>query len=109
MLALYEARLDALHASAFRELLLNQLEQANRPLIVDMTSVHFIDSSGLGALFAANRKARQTGHALVLAGLQPRVRSMLELSRLDDLFAIYPSPEAALAASPEADGAAPTR
>ncbi|KAF2992814.1 Anti-sigma-B factor antagonist [Methylocystis sp. MJC1] len=85
-----EERLDAHNSSELKERILRTLEEGGRRLVVDLADVKFIDSSGLGALLSGYKNANQRSGTFVLSGLQPRVRSMFELTRLNRVFEIYP-------------------
>ncbi len=67
--------------------------QAGRParLVVDLSGVPYMDSSGVATLVEAMQIARRTGSKLVLAALQEKVRSIFEIARLDMVFAIVDS------------------
>ncbi len=62
-------------------------------LIMDMSLVEFVDSSGLGALVSV-LKALGTPSSVELTNLQPRVRTMLKLTRMDQVFVIREAPTA---------------
>ena len=72
---------------------------AKRPerLVVDLSEVSYIDSAGLAALIGAMQKVEDYGGKFALAGLQETVRSIFEVSRLDQVFQIFPDANAALA------------
>lgn len=55
-------------------------------VILDLSNVSYVDSSGMGTIVEFRRKLDPAGGALILAGLQPRVRSVLEITRLDHFF-----------------------
>ncbi|MHC4462380.1 MAG: STAS domain-containing protein [Planctomycetota bacterium] len=65
-------------------------------LVVDMTHVKFMDSSGLATLVGALKWCRQNGSELKLVGLVRRVRSIFEICRLESIFQIYDSEAEAL-------------
>ena len=65
-------------------------------LLVDMSKVEFMDSSGLATLVGALKWCRLNGSELKLAGLTQRVRSIFEICRLDSAFQIYNSQAEAL-------------
>ena len=67
-------------------------------LVVDLTSVTFIDSTGLNALVRALERQRLAGGSLALVSDDARVAMMLEVTRLDRVLARYPTRDAALAA-----------
>lgn len=60
-------------------------------LIVDMENVGFIDSQGLQKLLVALRLMQSHKSNLLLCSLQPSVRLVFEISRIDQMFAIFPS------------------
>lgn len=62
-------------------------------LIVDMENVEFIDSQGLQKLLASLRLMHSQKSNLLLCSLQPSVRIVLEITRVDQLFAVLPSIE----------------
>ena len=70
----------------------------DRPhVIVDMQIVEFADSSMLGALVSALKVAARKRGDIKLVGLQPSVRAIFALTRLDRVFEIYDDEEGALA------------
>jgi anti-sigma B factor antagonist len=66
---------------------------SNKPpvLVVNMTDVSFMDSSGLATLVGALKWCRENNSELKLVGLVERVRSIFEICRLDSVFEIYDS------------------
>lgn len=66
-------------------------------MVVDLSDVSYIDSAGLAALIAAMQKVEGYGGKFMLAGLQETVRSIFEISRLDQVFQIFPDANTALA------------
>ena len=55
-------------------------------VVVDLTEVTFIDSSGLGALVAGLKQAQQRGGTLVVRGIQGAPRKVFEITGLLDVF-----------------------
>ena len=72
------------------------IEKKPRRLVVDLSGVTYIDSAGLAALIEAMQKVEGYGGKFRLAGLQETVRSIFEISRLDQVFQIFPDVDAAL-------------
>jgi anti-sigma B factor antagonist len=93
VLGIKEDRLDAHNSGELRDRILQQLEGGDINLVVDLSEVKFIDSSGLGALLSGYKNATLRSGSFVLTGLQPRVQSMFELTRLHRVFGIFPSLE----------------
>ncbi|QJD30169.1 STAS domain-containing protein [Methylococcus geothermalis] len=96
VLTLAEQRLDAHNSGELKDFMLKLLEGGSRHLVVDLSQVSFIDSSGLGALLSGQKNATLRSSVFLLVGLQPRVRSMFELTRLHRVFEIYSTLEEAL-------------
>ena len=70
-------------------------------LVLDFTGVDYISSAGLRVLMLAAKQARAQKGFLALAGVQPLVREILEISKFTLILRIEPSVRAAvLAASP---------
>ena len=87
-----------LHSSVeLRACLLEVLEQQPSTVLINMDRVDFMDSSGLATLVEIIQRSRRYGGLLKLNGVQPRVRSILEISCLDRIFQVYDSEAEALA------------
>ena len=67
-------------------------------LVVDLTQVNFIDSSGLGVLVGARRKATALSGSVSLVHPPPVLRRLLDVTGLGDVMPAYMSREEALAA-----------
>jgi anti-sigma B factor antagonist len=74
--------------------------QESRPmrLIIDLTGVPYMDSSGVATLVEAMQMARKNNTKLVLCGLREKVRSIFEIARLDTVFTIVADSQAAIIA-----------
>jgi anti-sigma B factor antagonist len=66
-------------------------------LILNLSQVPYMDSSALAVLVEALQKLRPSGGRLMLVGLQPRVKGLLEIARLNTIFVIADSEQQALA------------
>jgi len=87
--------IDLSRSPAFRVKLSEAQRQKPARLIVDLTNVPYMDSSGVATLVEAMQLARRSGTKLVLCALQTKVMSIFEIARLDTVFVIAPSmPEA---------------
>ena len=67
-----------------------------KKLIVDLTEVTYVDSSGLAVLIEAMQNVRGYGGHFGVVGLQEPVRTVFEIARLDQVFQIYPTLDGAL-------------
>ena len=84
---------------------LGRLNETETPAIVlDLTDLEFIDSTGLGVLVGALRRARSQGGDIRLAGARPGIRRVLSVTGLDRVFELFATVAEAMTGSP---GAAP--
>lgn len=82
--------LDASNADAFRKQVRPILEKSKR-IAIDMSSLQFVDSSGLGALLSCLRFCNEQDGNLVLFGLQRAVTALFELMRMHRVFDLFDS------------------
>lgn len=68
-------------------------------LLVDLSGVSYVDSSGLAVLIDAMQKVQKYGGTFGVIGMQESVRSIFEIAKLDQVFRIFPTVEAATAAT----------
>lgn len=94
--AVMNDRIDAASAIQFKEQMRDLTQNAGRRVLLDLTKVMFLDSSGLGAIVAV-KKLLAPDRVLELAGLTPTVEKVFRLTRMDSIFTIHPSQAAALA------------
>jgi anti-sigma B factor antagonist len=74
------------------------IEQKPPRLVVDLSAVTYIDSSGLAVLIEGMQNVEAYGGKFILAALRENVRPIFEIARLDQVFIIFPHVDAALAA-----------
>ena len=77
----------------------SKIAEKPKQLVVDLSRVSYIDSSGLAVLIEAMQNVAGYGGKFALAGLQESVRPIFEIARLDQVFRIYPDVDSALAAT----------
>ncbi|MGW9032728.1 STAS domain-containing protein, partial [Streptomyces sp. NPDC055722] len=80
---------------AVREAVDALIAERRARIVLDMTQVSFMDSSALGVLVYAMRRADALGGTLRLAGPREQVRRMLELTGLDTVVGIFTAVPAA--------------
>ena len=90
--------LDLYNAHLVREALLAAAKREPERLVVELSEVTFIDSTGLGVLIEARTKLKNRG-AFLLASPGLETRRALEISGLDRHFAVHDSLDDALAAA----------
>ncbi len=91
--------IDLSRSSSLRQAIADVNRSQPARLIIDLTEVGYMDSSGVATLVEALQLARRHGTRLDLCGLQPRVHSIFEIARLDGVFSIHSDLEAAIASS----------
>lgn len=89
--------LDLYTAPRLKETLLATLENDASRIVVDMTDVHFIDSSALGVLIGAVKRLHSREGRLVLVSLDENVNWIFQITGLNNVFDIYPTLDEALA------------
>jgi anti-sigma B factor antagonist len=95
-----EARgeIDLQNSSEFRSAVLSMLDGViPKRLILNLSLVPYMDSSAVAVLVEVLQKLRPTGGRVMLVGLQPRVKGLLEIARLDSIFILAASEQQALA------------
>ena len=90
-------RIDAAIAIQFKEDIRQMTSDAPDRVILDLTQVDFVDSSGLGAIVSA-MKNLQADARMDLAGLSPTVRKVFRLTRMDTVFRLFDTVDDAVAA-----------
>lgn len=81
--------LDMLVADRFRAAVDARLEEGYRNLVLDLSGVTFVDSSGLGVILGRFRRLNPAGGRMAIVGARPPVRRVLELSGLMRVMGIY--------------------
>jgi anti-sigma B factor antagonist len=82
--------------TTFKKTVTQLLEEGRVNLLVDMSSVGFLDSSGLGALVRALTQSQKEGGQTKLLNAGPQVRKLLQMTKLDSVFEIHSDLEAAV-------------
>ncbi|NRG42572.1 anti-sigma factor antagonist [Rathayibacter sp. VKM Ac-2804] len=85
-------KLNMVAAPQLRETVRRAIEESSPRIVVDLGAVDFLDSSGLGALVACLKTARQAGGDLRIAAPSAQVMMVLQLSNLDRVLARFDSP-----------------
>ncbi len=90
-----EKRIDASLSGEFKAKLLEAIREGNKRIVLDISMVEFIDSSGLGAIISGLKAVGEDGK-LVVSGSTENVRSMFRLTRMDRIFSIYDTEQEAV-------------
>jgi anti-anti-sigma factor len=94
-------------AEFFAQTLERALEEEEGHVLVDFSKINFIDSTGIGELVGYLGRFGDRRRKLILINPSDRIRRLLEVARLAELFAIYESVDRAMAADearPEPEG-----
>lgn len=90
--------IDMSNSPEVRKALLQEIRSKRAPrVVVNLTSVEYIDSSGVASLIEGLKAARELGSRLILFGLNESAREVLKISRLLKLFEIYDNEAQAIA------------
>jgi len=92
-----EENLDAGNVKAFKEAM-QPVMDGHKAVLVDMSRLNFVDSSGLGALLSCLRTMNNKDGQLKLFAMTKPVQALFELVRMHRIFAIYNSRDEAVAA-----------
>lgn len=90
--------LDFFHAKFLQSPLEDAVQEPGSRVVVDLSEVRFVDSTGLAMLVGADHAARGSGGRLRLAGATPQMRRMLATTNLDRLFELHDTVAGALEA-----------
>lgn len=90
-----DGRLNMVSAPRLKTTIEEVVDHGGTHVVVDLAAVTFMDSSGLGALIAALKKARQAHGDLRIAGVNEQVATVLQLTNLDRVLRPFESVEAA--------------
>lgn len=82
---------DVYTAPTLRDRITDLLDAGQRRLVVDLGTVEFIDSTGLGVLVGALNRAKELGGNLDLVCSQERVLKLLRITGLDKVFTVHGS------------------
>ena len=93
----YDGAIDLHVTPEVRAALREIVDKKPKRLVVDMSRVPYVDSSGLAVLIGAKQELEADGGTFVLAAPQQAVRTILESARLDQYFKLAPDVEAASA------------
>ena len=96
VIVLPDEEIEVYNISEIKEVLFDIIEKGNRKLIMDMSKVEYIDSSGLGVLVSVLKKVKVSEGKLVLISPKSSVKQILSLTNLDKVFNIQDTLENAV-------------
>lgn len=90
--------IDLANSPAVRKALLREVrEKRTQRVVMNLSNVRYIDSSGVASLVEGLKASRDVGSRFILFGLSTSAREVLQLSRLLKIFEVYDNEEQALA------------
>lgn len=90
-----DTRIDAAVAVRFKNRMLELADTPSERVVLDLSQVEFLDSSGLGAVVGSMKQLGRS-RRLDLAGLTPTVEKVFRITRMDRVFRIFPNVDAAI-------------
>ena len=88
--------LDIATSPTLRAALLEAADHAGHLLVVDLSQLDFLDSTGLGALIGAHKRASESDGSVRLVAKEGQILRLLRITGLLDVFQVYPNIDAAL-------------
>ncbi len=83
----------------FHQKLAEELQRGKHWIVLDLSRVIGMSSTGLGILISAYRTVREQGASVKLADLSEKVRAVLQITRLNGVFEVFNTVEEALQAA----------
>lgn len=79
------------NAASLKEKIFLEIADGNSKLVMDLTQVNEMDSSGLGALLFGKRQANNAGGNMVFVGVNQSIQTMIRIAQLARVFEIFPT------------------
>ena len=86
-----KGRLDLTSSAQLKDKVQQNLEEGHKNILLDMSQVDFINSSGLGTLVSTLKVVRTHAGRIVLSSLAPYVQEIFEITQLSHIFEIFES------------------
>ena len=84
-------RIDAETSQAFRQAIQELADRKAFRVVIDLSAVEFMDSSGLSAMVSGMKALRNAGGNLAICNANPQIKTALSLTMLDKVFTICES------------------
>jgi len=94
-------KLTSFEGQAFRDAIHRLLQQGNNNIILNLTELDYLDSSGIGELVRNYLAVVKKGGAMKVVGLAPKVEEILKITQLYQVFPEFPDEASALESFPE--------
>jgi anti-sigma B factor antagonist len=90
--------IDIHTARALRDALTKTVDVGHQRILVNMSGVRYMDSTGFGTLLGATKRVRSGGGSINLVGCSPSIQKMLRVTRLNTIFGMFDAEDEAVAA-----------
>ena len=94
-------RLTSFEIGALREAISRLLKQGRKNIVLNLSALQYLDSSGIGELARIYVSVVKVSGQMKVVGLSPKVEEILKITQLYQVFPEFPSEEAALQSFPE--------
>lgn len=88
--------IDLYTAPMFKQALTQSIEDGNKNILVNMSGVSYMDSSGFGTLLGATKRVRPDGGSVNLIGCNDAICRMLKITRLNTIFGLFDDEDTAV-------------
>jgi len=95
-------RLDGIYSTAFAKEVGELIAGANPKILIDFAEIDYVTSAGIRAVLLLMKKAKASGAAFALCGVNNQVREVLDATGLEPIIPIHPGRTEGLAALDEA-------
>ncbi len=97
LVASVRGEIDLHNSPDLRDVLLGALNRYRlKKLVLNLSQVPYMDSSAIAVMVETLQKLRKAGGKIYLTNLQPRVKGLLEIARLDTIFVVVKDEEEAM-------------
>jgi len=102
-----EGRFTSLEGKAFREMIFGLVKQGRTNIVLNLSALDYLDSSGVGELVRNYMTVIKKGGAMKVVGLAPKVEEILKVTQLYQVFPEFPDEASALQSFPGAQRSSP--
>lgn len=96
-----KGEIDVYTAPQFKEAVDKMVNAGQKHLLIDMSGVRYMDSSGFGALLSAMKRLKPDGGTISLINVSAPIDRILRITRLNQVFATYDTLDEAIQATQE--------
>ena len=90
-----EGEIDVYTSVRLKEYVLERIEEGAKTVVLNLSRVEYLDSTGLGVLISVLKHLREKQGAMILVGPTPRITRIFEITGLYKIFTVYETEELA--------------